>query len=95
LRGLAILVDVRDLDGTDASSTWVEMLKSAGAKVVLRLGSSDRHLTHIVYKSGKPSTLHAFRAQPEPKPFVVGVQWVVKCIEEGKKVDEEPYLIEV
>ncbi|EPQ26009.1 uncharacterized protein PFL1_06463 [Pseudozyma flocculosa PF-1] len=93
LRGLTVLVDVRDQDGEDASACWVEMLKNAGAKVLVRFG--ERQLTHIVYKSGRPSTLHSYRALPEPKPLIVGISWVVKCLEEGRRVDEEPYIVEV
>ncbi|KAN0061202.1 hypothetical protein ACQY0O_006937 [Thecaphora frezii] len=93
LRGLTVLVDVRDQDGEDASACWVEMLREAGAKVLVRFG--ERRLTHIVYKSGRPGTLHSYRALPEPKPLVVGISWVVKCLEEGRKVDEEPFIVEV
>ncbi|KAJ1023004.1 hypothetical protein NDA13_005052 [Ustilago tritici] len=93
LRGLTVLVDVRDQDGEDASACWVERLKNAGAKVMLRFG--ERKLTHIVYKSGRPSTLHSYRALDDPKPHVVGISWVVACLEQGKKADEEPYLVEV
>lgn len=94
LRGLAILVDVRAQDGEDASITWVDMLRNVGAKVYVR-PVAEREYTHIVYKSGKPATLHAFRSHKDPKPFVVGVQWVLKCVQQGAKVDEEPYLIEI
>ena len=93
LRGLTVLVDVRDQDGEDASACWVEMLKNAGAKVLVRFG--ERKLTHIVYKSGRPSTLHSYRALDDPKPHVVGISWVVACLEQGKKADETPYLVEV
>ena len=93
LRGLTVLVDVRDQDGEDASARWIEMLKNAGARTMVRFG--ERQLTHIVYKSGKPSTLHSYRALPDPKPLVVGVSWIVKCLEEGRRVDEEPYIVEV
>lgn len=93
LRGLTVLVDVRDQDGQDASACWVEMLKGAGAKVLVRFG--ERKLTHIVYKSGRPSTLHSYRALEDPKPHVVGISWVVACLEQGKKADESPYLVEV
>ena len=88
-----MLVDVRDQDGEDASACWVEMLKNAGAKVLVRFG--ERKLTHIVYKSGRPSTLHTYRALEDPKPHVVGISWVVACLEQGKKADESPYLVEV
>lgn len=96
LRGLMILVDVRAQDGEDASGKWVDLLKKAGAKVYVRPPALEqRGLTHIVYKSGRPATLHAFRNHKDPKPFVVGVQWVLTCVEQDKRVNEEPYLIEV
>jgi len=50
-------------------------------------------LTHIVYKSGLPSTLTKFRALPEPKPAVVGIGWVVECVEKREKVEVTRYLI--
>lgn len=93
LRGLTVLVDVRDQDGEDASACWIDMLKNAGAKVMVRFG--ERKLTHIVYKSGKPSTLHSYRGLDEPKPYVVGIGWVVACLEQANKADEAPYLVEV
>ncbi|KAJ9473960.1 BRCT domain-containing protein [Pseudozyma hubeiensis] len=93
LRGLTVLVDVRDQDGEDASACWIDMLKNAGAKVMVRFG--ERKLTHIVYKSGRPSTLHSYRALEDPKPHVVGIGWVVACLEQGQKADEKPYLVEV
>ncbi|EST08026.1 BRCT domain protein [Kalmanozyma brasiliensis GHG001] len=93
LRGLTVLVDVRDQDGEDASACWIDMLKNAGAKVMVRFG--ERKLTHIVYKSGRPSTLHSYRALEDPKPHVVGIKWVVACLEQGQKAEESPYLVEV
>ncbi|TKY89928.1 hypothetical protein EX895_001226 [Sporisorium graminicola] len=93
LRGLTLLVDVRDQDGEDASACWIDMLKNAGAKVMVRFG--ERKITHIVYKSGRPSTLHSYRALEEPKPHVVGIGWVVACLEQGQKAEEAPYLVEV
>jgi hypothetical protein len=62
LRGLTVLVDVRDQDGEDASGRWVEMLKNAGAKVMLRF--PERKLTHIVYKSGRPSRAKRLMSGP-------------------------------
>lgn len=44
-------------------------------------------MTHIVYKSGMLSTLTHFRALPDPKPIVVGIGWVVECVEKRAKVE--------
>lgn len=51
-------------------------------------------LTHIVYKSGRPGTLHRLRAHPDPKPFLVGIAWVVQCAEVGSRVDEKAFIVE-
>lgn len=50
-------------------------------------------LTHIVYKTGLPSTLTKFRALQDPKPKVVGIGWVVDCVEKREKVDTARYEI--
>lgn len=31
----------------------------------------------------------------DPKPFVVGIAWVVECVEKRAKVDEERFKIDV
>ncbi len=40
-----------------------------------------------------PSTLTKFRALAEPKPAVVGIGWVVQCVEKREKADVTRYLI--
>jgi hypothetical protein len=50
-------------------------------------------LTHIVYKSGSPTTLTKHKVFSEPKPFLVGIGWVVECVERRERVDEQRYLI--
>lgn len=98
LRGVAVLVDVRDANGNDDSARWIRALKSCGAKVASRCPSADsrRQLTHIVWKQGKPSTLAYFRGLPEGgKPWIVGVAWVQRCVEQGVQVAEEEQLVEV
>lgn len=100
LRGLIILVDVRDQDGSDASHRWVELLKAGGAKVYLKPPSSSsknfNKLTHIVYKAGKNITRTFYRElDQEFKPLVVGIGWVSKSMELGRKVDEKEYIVEL
>jgi hypothetical protein len=34
-----------------------------------------------------PSTLTHYRALPDPKPVVVGIGWVVECVEKRAKVE--------
>ncbi|UZJ54268.1 hypothetical protein CBS101457_003588 [Exobasidium rhododendri] len=108
LLGLRVLVDIRDQDGEDASQSWIIQLKQAGAKVYTKVpssqssgGGSPRHtLTHIVYKNGKPSTLHYLRTLQETQstrklPTIVGVNWIVQCVERGMKVNERDFLVEI
>lgn len=100
LRGLIILVDVRDQDGSDACHRWVELLKAAGAKVYLKPPSSTsknvNKLTHIVYKAGKNITRTFYRGlNGDCKPLVVGVGWVLKSMESGTRVDEKEYIVEL
>ena len=31
----------------------------------------------------------------DPKPLVVGIAWVVECVEQRKRVDETKFLVDV
>lgn len=112
LASVRVFVDVRDQDGEDASSGWIEKLKSVGARVYSKLpsstsSSSDHQgkvvqgkLTHIVYKNGRPSTLHYLRsmtsnASGPPPPIVVGVNWILESLQQGTKIDERDFLVEI
>ncbi|GAA5963396.1 hypothetical protein JCM3765_003054 [Sporobolomyces pararoseus] len=90
LKGVVAFVDVRTGDGDDSGMIFVDMLKGMGARVTTRLSS---FVTHVIFKSGKPSTLSYVRCRRACKPTVVGIAWVVKCVEMGQKVDEKPFLI--
>ncbi|KAH8115457.1 hypothetical protein DFH11DRAFT_1507873 [Phellopilus nigrolimitatus] len=80
-----IFVDVRTEEGEDAGALFVDMLRGLGAKVLTRIGQS---CTHIVYKNGLASTLTRYRLFDEPRPSVVGIGWVVECVEKRERVDE-------
>ncbi|TFY50618.1 hypothetical protein EVG20_g11419, partial [Dentipellis fragilis] len=79
-------------EGDDAGALFVDMLKGLGARVIGRAGQS---CTHIVYKNGQSSTLTKYRSMPDPKPFVVGIAWVVECVEQRKRVDEDRFLVDL
>lgn len=51
----------------------------------------------IVFKHGKPATLHYYRSQVDAgrQPVIVGVNWVLHCLRVGEKVEECDYLVEV
>ncbi|KAF8496431.1 hypothetical protein F5888DRAFT_1703821 [Russula emetica] len=86
LKSCTIFVD------TDAGGLFVDMLKGLGAKIIGRAGQS---CTHIVYKNGLMSTLTKYRLMREPKPFVVGISWVVECAEKCRRVGEENFLVDL
>ncbi|KAI9462615.1 hypothetical protein F5148DRAFT_982750 [Russula earlei] len=92
LKACTIFVDVRTDDGDDAGGLFVDMLKGLGAKIIGRAGQS---CTHIVYKNGLMSTLTKYRLMREPKPFVVGISWVVECVEQCRRVGEENFLVDL
>lgn len=53
------------------------------------------NLTHIIFKAGRPLTVHRYHAHPDPKPVLVGIGWAVKCKETGARVEEQDYIVEV
>ncbi|KAI5986822.1 hypothetical protein EDD15DRAFT_2296605 [Pisolithus albus] len=92
LKKCGIFVDVRTDQGDDAGSLFVDMLRGLGAKIMGRVCQS---CTHIVYKNGLPNTLARYRLLNDPKPFVVGIAWVVECVEQRTRMDEEKYKVDV
>ncbi|BGP18653.1 hypothetical protein JCM10213_002897 [Rhodosporidiobolus nylandii] len=92
LRGVVAFVDVRTAEGDDSGMIFVDMLRGMGARVTTRPSSLT---THIIYKSGRPSTLSFLRTLPPmSRPKVVGIAWVVRCAEVGQRVDEGPFKVE-
>ncbi|KAI0058417.1 hypothetical protein BV25DRAFT_1810764 [Artomyces pyxidatus] len=92
LKSCTVFVDVRSDDGDDAGGLFVDMLRGLGARI---LGSAGTTCTHIVYKNGLMSTLTKYRLMDEPKPFVVGIAWVVECAEQRAKADESKFLVDL
>ncbi|KAG1740879.1 uncharacterized protein EDB91DRAFT_1052831 [Suillus paluster] len=92
LKKCAIFVDVRTDDGDDAGSLFIDMLRGLGAKILGRVGQS---CTHIVYKNGSASTLARYRLLNAPKPLVVGIAWVVECVEQRSRVDEVKFKVDL
>ncbi|KAJ7129028.1 hypothetical protein C8R43DRAFT_1134308 [Mycena crocata] len=93
LKGCIVFVDViSGLGDNSASSFITEMLKNLGARV---LGSVGNTCTHIVYKNGVRSTYTRYKALADPKPHVVGMEWVIQSAEKRIHEDETPYLIDM
>ncbi|WOO80186.1 uncharacterized protein LOC62_03G003697 [Vanrija pseudolonga] len=91
LKGVVAFVDVKTAEGDDASGVFVNMLKTCGARVLTRPTES---CTHIIYKGGKQSTAVFYRRLPEDKrPFVVGIRWVVRSKETGRRAPEDEHVV--
>lgn len=110
LKGVIAFVDVRTAEGDDTSAVFAEMLRSCGARVsephwrhvrdadlsgFQVLTKPTESCTHIIFKSGKISTLIWWRKQPEPKPHMVGIGWVTKCRDTGALVEETGFEVDV
>ncbi|GAA6011160.1 hypothetical protein JCM11491_006743 [Sporobolomyces phaffii] len=89
LDGVVAFVDVRTGEGDDSGMIFVDMLKTMGARVTTRPSSLT---THIVFKSGRASTLQFVRSCVRP-PKVVGIAWVVRCAEIGQRADENVFRV--
>ncbi|CAK5281825.1 unnamed protein product [Mycena citricolor] len=93
LKGCIVFVDVRsELGGDDLKDHIASKLKELGARV---LGQVGQTCTHIVYKNGLPSTLSRFKQLSEPKPFVVGMDWVFRCINSLTREEERRFLVDI
>ncbi|TFK51130.1 hypothetical protein OE88DRAFT_226054 [Heliocybe sulcata] len=92
LKDCTIFVDVRTDDGDDAGGLFVEMLTGLGAKILSRVGQS---CTHIVFKNGLMSTVTRYRLLNDPKPHVVGIAWVVECVEQRAKAEESKFGVDM
>ncbi|KAG9077860.1 hypothetical protein FRC06_008658 [Ceratobasidium sp. 370] len=90
LRSCVIFVDVRTAEGEDAGSLFIDMLRELGAKVVSKPTPST---THFVFKSGHQSTLTKHKLYDDPQPFLVGIGWVVECVEKRERANEERFAI--
>ncbi|GAA6013584.1 hypothetical protein JCM10207_004782 [Rhodosporidiobolus poonsookiae] len=91
LQGVVAFVDVRTIEGDDSGMMFVDLLKGMGARVTTRPSSLT---THIIFKSGRPSTLTYYRSLRSTRPHLVGIAWIVRCAEVGQRVDEAPFRVE-
>ncbi|CAD6571431.1 MAG: hypothetical protein TREMPRED_000284 [Tremellales sp. Tagirdzhanova-0007] len=91
LKGVVAFVDVHTEEGADSSGIFEDILRYLGAKV---LGRPTESCTHIIYKSGKPTTLSWWRRR-QPKPYIVGISWLMKSKEKGVRLREEPFVVDV
>jgi hypothetical protein len=52
-----------------------------------------KELTHIVFRNGKPVTIHKYFSMAEPRPALVGIGWVVRCREVQARVPEQEFVV--
>jgi hypothetical protein len=65
----------------------------ADVQVNVRLTSA---VTHIIYKSGLPTTLAWYRRQDqEERPYIVGVGWLLKSKKGGERLDEAEFTVDI
>ncbi|ORX33582.1 hypothetical protein BD324DRAFT_584838 [Kockovaella imperatae] len=93
MKRVVAFVDVRTAEGDEAGVIFSDMLRSLGARVISRLTDN---VTHVIYKSGRQTTLSWWRRQDEEtRPFIVGIGWVTKSKEKGEKLDEGAFAVNV
>ena len=69
----------------------MDILRSLGARILTR---PTDNTTHIIFKGGRPATLHRYRAyEQDRRPHLVGVGWIVRCREKSERVAEQAFLI--
>ncbi|BEI99721.1 hypothetical protein CcaverHIS631_0407640 [Cutaneotrichosporon cavernicola] len=91
-RGVTAYVDVRNEDGADVGSSFIEMLRNGGARVLSR---PTENCTHFIYKSGRPNTAAFWRRlDSERRPHVVGLRWVVNSLKAGRRESEAEHCVD-
>ncbi|KLT44277.1 hypothetical protein CC85DRAFT_326690 [Cutaneotrichosporon oleaginosum] len=91
-KGVTAYVDVRNEDGVDVGSSFVEMLRNGGARVVSRPTES---CTHFIYKGGRPNTAAFWRRMDAARrPHVVGLRWLVNSLKAGRREDEVEHTVD-
>lgn len=109
LRAITALVEIYTLDGSSASTSFIDLLHRLGARTTKTW--SDR-ITHVIFKDGSPTTLQKVRlankaaaaaadnetqTNAAEKIFCVNSRWVTDCDREGRRQDErdERYAVDV
>ncbi|KAK2858359.1 hypothetical protein FQN49_004816, partial [Arthroderma sp. PD_2] len=77
--------------GTDTQNADISLwAKSFGATITSKINSRTTHLV-----AGRNRTAKVREATRYPKLKIVTVQWLVECMTQWKRLDEEPYLVPV
>lgn len=92
LKGVVAYVDVYTAEGDDAGSTFADMLRKCGARVLVK--RPTEMCTHIIYKGGRSATASFVRKLPaEKRPHVVGIKWVTRCAATRSRLPETEFLV--
>ncbi|KAM5433097.1 CTD phosphatase Fcp1 [Microsporum ferrugineum] len=77
--------------GTDTQNADISLwAKSFGATITSKINSRTTHLV-----AGRNRTAKVREATRYPKVKIVTVQWLVDCMTQWRRLDEEPYLVPV
>ncbi|KAH7877308.1 uncharacterized protein C8R40DRAFT_995783, partial [Lentinula edodes] len=91
LKTCTVYVDVWMSHGENTSSLFYDIAKDLGAHIVKSIGPQ---CTHVVYTSGRQSTVRKYFAlDEERRPKVVGAAWLKDCRDTATYLGEEPYLV--
>ncbi|KAH9868597.1 hypothetical protein J1614_007669 [Plenodomus biglobosus] len=91
LQGMTFLVDVKR-KGKDQEFLFRTLLEELGAKVVQDWESAV--ISHVIYKDGNRSTLRKIIAS-KGAIKCVNVGYLLDCEKELKRLDENPYLVDL
>lgn len=94
LRDTVFFVDVRTLDGEDASDLFIPLLEEMGAKIVNGWSGIATEITHVLFKDGSIETLEKVAAT-HGAVKAVNIGWVLDCERFNTWVPEADYLIEI
>lgn len=95
----AVFVDILRNGGAKVSLNSSIVITTQSMNSILYLlqvlSKPTDNCTHVVFKSGKASTLIWWRKQPLPKPHIVGIGWVTRSKELGQRAGEETFQVDV
>ncbi|OLL25034.1 Microcephalin, partial [Neolecta irregularis DAH-3] len=98
LQNIVVYLDVRTIDGDDASAPFVDLIKSLGGRIAKSWNSnhdrSNHNITHVIFKDGSPRTLAKIK-ETNGAVKCVGLSWVMACEKVGRQVEEAGFEISV
>ncbi|KAF3909505.1 hypothetical protein AA313_de0203979 [Arthrobotrys entomopaga] len=101
LQGMVVFVEIRTLDGSDASASFVQELISLGARIIRRwrlntFGKTEAEINPmgvnlVVFKDGNTKTISKAKRVGVP---CVGVAWIKQCFSLKEKAPFDEFLVQ-